>query len=384
MAAEAWTPKKNAALPTETLEIAWSKLQDQPLARATAKPVAVWTQRKRPQSAPVARRPDSASSTRRAESPSPSELLKNPERRPRPTTADRFRRGGLQPGERGLRRSDTKSSLLSEASYHGTIDLTGDAVHSGRGGAQEWSGEEEPPIVRSAAPSRPQSAPSYRRTQTPPQLGAKEVSDWMRLGRSPWQPRKDANSVVTYKTSATSKATKRYLVRTDVPQAGGQEQLQSRTTQRQSARFMDYLWQVVTKPAEPMAQGEQPISQRQRAKNIRRNSKSGVKQVERPQRQEMQQQEETKARSRPSSAISRSVPVNPVLQLTDARAPPRQPSSDALMDMPAIQDVPALPLRRSQTSQSWTKGPASLEAFSQSLPVRPMSGKSVPRPSRPH
>eukprot|EP00913_Durusdinium_trenchii_P013261 g12448.t1 len=41
----------------------------------------------------------------------------------------------------------------------------------------------------------------------------------MRLGRSPWQPRKDANSVVTYKTSATSKATKRYLVRTDVPQA---------------------------------------------------------------------------------------------------------------------------------------------------------------------
>ena len=30
--------------------------QDQPLARATAKPVAVWTQRKRPQSAPVARR----------------------------------------------------------------------------------------------------------------------------------------------------------------------------------------------------------------------------------------------------------------------------------------------------------------------------------------
>eukprot|EP00913_Durusdinium_trenchii_P013264 g12450.t1 len=116
----------------------------------------------------------------------------------------------------------------------------------------------------------------------------------------------------------------------------------------------------------------------------RRNSKSGVKQVERPQRQEMQQQEETKARSRPSSAISRSVPVNPVLQLTDARAPPRQPSSDALMDMPAIQDVPALPLRRSQTSQSWTKGPASLEAFSQSLPVRPMSGKSVPRPSRPH
>eukprot|EP00913_Durusdinium_trenchii_P019824 g18634.t1 len=99
---------------------------DQPLARATAKPVAVWTQRKRPQSAPVARRPDSASSTRRAESPSPSELLKNPERRPRPTTADRFRRGGLQPGERGLRRSDTKSSLLSEASYHGTIDLTGE------------------------------------------------------------------------------------------------------------------------------------------------------------------------------------------------------------------------------------------------------------------
>eukprot|EP00434_Breviolum_minutum_P000828 symbB.v1.2.000729.t1/scaffold36.1/size400579/1 len=75
---------------------------------------------------------------------------------------------------------------------------------------------------------------------------------------------------------------------------------------RQSGNFAMWLWQVVTKPAEPIAEETKPVSQRERAKNIRRNSKVGMRQVEVPARHEVQLwQEEVKAKSRPSSALSR-------------------------------------------------------------------------------
>eukprot|EP00435_Cladocopium_sp_Y103_P015393 s41_g3.t1 len=144
-----------------------------------------------------------------------------------PTTSDRFR-GAKCPAERlerpGLQRSGTRNSLLSEETYHGTIDLTGHVSSSvaSRGVDFQPEGEqlalEHPHPARHQRPrSRPSSAPSLRHSQTPTQLGVAEVKEWMKSGKSPWHPRKDARSVVNYKSSAHSGATKRYVVRTDNP-----------------------------------------------------------------------------------------------------------------------------------------------------------------------
>ncbi|CAL1125944.1 unnamed protein product [Cladocopium goreaui] len=113
-----WTAPKEA--PGENLENTWRKLQAVPQKAITVptQNVVVWSQQKvsRPQSAP----------SRREEQ---SELAKIPSTsKRRPTTSDRFR-GAKCPVERmerpGLQRSGTRNSLLSEETYHGTIDLTG-------------------------------------------------------------------------------------------------------------------------------------------------------------------------------------------------------------------------------------------------------------------
>eukprot|EP00435_Cladocopium_sp_Y103_P019122 s41_g4.t1 len=85
-----------------------------------------------------------------------------------------------------------------------------------------------------------------------------------------------------------------------------------------NANFAQWLWEVVTKPATAIvddgAVNKRHVSQRERAMNGRRHSNAGnaqIRQVELPQRHEVQQwQEEVKARSerphsRPSSAVSR-------------------------------------------------------------------------------
>lgn len=299
----------------------------------------VWSQQKvsRPQSAP----------SRREEQ---SELAKIPSTsKRRPTTSDRFR-GAKCPVERmerpGLQRSGTRNSLLSEETYHGTIDLTGpgSSTAASRGSVEfQPEGEqfaiEHPQQSRHQRPrSRPSSAPNLRQSPTPTQqLGVTEVKEWMTSGRSPWHPRKDARSVVNYKSSAHSGATKRYVVRTDNPMEVRRQAPQVSRESMHNANFAQWLWEVVTKPATAIVDdgaGAKPVSQLERAKNGRRISNAGaMRQVELPQRHEVQQwQEEVKARSErphsgPSSAVSRtSAPViRDAIGTAIGDAPARQP-----------------------------------------------------------
>jgi len=293
-------------VPGENLESAWSRLQDVKQRPTVPRDVKVWGHQKvpRPQSAPCRRVQQESELSK---NPSPSTSKK------RPTTADRFR-GAKSPVEQGhLQRSETRNTLLSEDTYHGTIDLIGrqsSDLASVTFQPEGSTGQELVPAPRwqphrLQPRSRPSSAPSLRRAQTPTQLGAAEVQQWMSSTQLPYRARKDANSVVTYKSSAHSPSTKRYVVRTDVPKEVPCQPAPTRAN-RQSGNFAMWLWQVVTKPAEPIAEETKPVSQRERAKNIRRNSKVGMRQVEVPARHEVQLwQEEVKAKSRPSSALSR-------------------------------------------------------------------------------
>lgn len=166
-------------------------------------------------------------------------------------------------------------------------------------------------------------------------LGVTEVKEWMTSGRSPWHPRKDARSVVNYKSSAHSGATKRYVVRTDNPMEVRRQAPQVSRESMHNPNFAQWLWEVVTKPATAIVDdgaGAKPMSQLERAKNGRRIS-NATRQVELPQRHEVQQwQEEVKARSerphsRPSSAVSRtSAPViRDAIGTAIGDAPARQP-----------------------------------------------------------